>query len=59
MSNIDNTSLTEITAKQVQFCNGLKAIIDGDCSLESLGELLEELCDIAELIDLKAHLASI
>ena len=56
MSNINNTSLTEITAKQVQFCNGLKAIIDGGCSLESLGDLLDELCDRTELIDQQVHM---
>lgn len=56
MSNINNTSLTEITAKQVQFCNGLKAIIDGGCSLQSVGDLLEELCNQMELIDQEVNL---
>jgi len=48
MSNLD---LTNITAKHVQFCNGLKALIDGGCSLESLSDVVEELCNQSESID--------
>lgn len=56
MVNLKNTSLTEVTAQQVQFCNGIKAIVDGGCSLDSIGSLLDELCDRTELIDQMANL---
>jgi hypothetical protein len=56
MSNLEIKKLTDITGKHVQFCNGLKAIIDGGCSLESLGELLEELCDKTDFIDKQVNM---
>ncbi|MFT5298156.1 MAG: hypothetical protein ACI9YH_004203 [Colwellia sp.] len=51
MSNLENLLLTNITAKHVQFCNGLKGLIDGGCSLDSLSNVIEELCDQSENID--------
>jgi hypothetical protein len=54
MSNLNNTLLTDITAKHVQFCLGLKALVDGGCSLESLSNVMEELCDQTETIHLRS-----
>lgn len=56
MDNLKSTSLIDITAKQMQFCNGLKALIDGGCNLDALGGVLDELCDLTELIDQKVNL---
>lgn len=54
MSNLNNTLLTELTAKHVQFCLGLKTLIDSGCSLESLNNVIEELCDQTEDIHLRS-----
>lgn len=56
MANLENTSLTDITAQQIQFCNGIKAIIDGGCSAASISLILDELCDRMELIDQMVNL---
>jgi hypothetical protein len=45
-----NILTTEHTNKHVQFCTGLKALIDGGCSLESLSNVVEELCNQSENI---------
>jgi len=45
-----NSDLTNITAKHIQFCHGLKALIDGGCSVDSLSDVVEELCDQSESI---------
>jgi hypothetical protein len=50
MSNLDNLLLTNITEKHVQFCIGLKAIIDGGCSVDSISDVVEELCNQSESI---------
>ena len=41
---------TDHTNKHMQFCIGLKALIDGGCSLESLSNVVEELCNQSESI---------
>ena len=46
MSHLNNV----ITAKHVQFCNGLKALIDGGCNVDSLSDIIEELCEQSENI---------
>ena len=53
MSTLNNTALTEITSKHVQFCLGLKTLVDGNCSKDILISLLEELCDQTETIHSK------
>lgn len=50
MFECDNTVLIELASKHAQFCVGLKSIIDGGCSFDSLSGLLEELCDQSESI---------
>jgi hypothetical protein len=46
-----NTVLTTVhTDKHMQCCIGLKALIEGGCSLESLSNVVEELCDQSENI---------
>lgn len=56
MFDTKNIDLIDVTAKQVQFCNGIKAIIDGGCSSISISSALDELCDNMELIDQLANL---
>ena len=53
MSKENNTVLTDITAKHVQFCYGLKSLVDGGCSTEAISDVLEELCDQIENIQSK------
>ena len=53
MSTLNNTALTEFTSKHVQFCLGVKTLVDGDCSKDSLNSLLEELCDQSEAIHMR------
>jgi hypothetical protein len=48
MSNEDCTLLTSELEKNEQFCHGLKSLIDSGCSMETLSELAEELCDKSE-----------
>ncbi|MFT5298518.1 MAG: hypothetical protein ACI9YH_004566 [Colwellia sp.] len=50
MLNITNELLINTTAKHVQFCNGLKALIDGGCSVDSISNVIEELCNQSENI---------
>lgn len=50
MSVKKNVLTTEQTDKHMQFCIGLKALIDGGCSLKSLSNVVEELCDQSENI---------
>tara|TARA_R110002124_G_scaffold67546_2_gene183408 strand:- start:132269 stop:132442 length:174 start_codon:yes stop_codon:yes gene_type:complete len=50
MYNVNNKQLTNATENHVQFCNGLKALIDGGCSLSSLSDVVEELCNQSEEI---------
>jgi hypothetical protein len=50
MSVKKNVLTTEQTDKHMQFCIGLKALIDGGCSLKSLSNVVEELCDQSESI---------
>lgn len=49
------SNLKSITEKHVQFCTGLKALIDGGCSLDSLSDVVEELCDQSEQIHLNIN----
>lgn len=51
MSKANNELLTNITEKHVQFCHGLKALIDGGCSVDSLSNVIEELCNQSESIN--------
>jgi hypothetical protein len=46
----NNELLINITDKHVQFCNGLKALIDGGCSVDSITDVVEELCNQSESI---------
>lgn len=47
--------LVELTNKQVQFCIGIKSLLDSDCSKESISAAMEELCDRMESIHFKAE----
>jgi hypothetical protein len=51
MLKANNELLTSITSKHVQFCHGLKALIDGGCSVDFLSDVIEELCNQSENID--------
>jgi hypothetical protein len=50
MLNSTNELLIDTTTKHVQFCNGLKALIDGGCNVDSLSDVFEELCSQSESI---------
>jgi hypothetical protein len=50
MSKLNNLLLTDMTEKHVQFCIGLKALIDGGCSIDSISDVVEELCNQSESI---------
>jgi len=50
MSKTKNELLTNITEKHVQFCIGLKSLIDGGCTVDSLSDIVEELCNQSERI---------
>jgi hypothetical protein len=50
MSKVNKELLANITAKHDQFCNGLKALIDGGCSFDLLSDVVEELCNQSENI---------
>jgi hypothetical protein len=56
MLNSTNELLIDTTTKHVQFCNGLKALIDGGCNVDSLSDVFEELCSQSESIH---HLSNI
>jgi hypothetical protein len=51
MTKNKNELLINITGKHVQFCNGIKALIDGGCNVDSLSDVVEELCSQSESID--------